>query len=104
MRPLLLGDVVAAARSLKRIRPDGRAQFLARLIAEASAAERHRRKTGCSHPDYGDGSLMAAALAHGGVREPSLEDADYCLCLALVLSELAGRRFPATDTRRPLSS
>jgi hypothetical protein len=104
MRAPLLGDVVAAARSLRRIRPDRRAPFLARLMAEASSAERHRRRTGCSHPEHWDWSLMVAAIAHGCTREPSLEDADYCLCFALLLSELAIRRFPAAEGRHPLSS
>jgi hypothetical protein len=34
---------------------------------------------------------MTAALASGTVQEPSLDDADYCRCLVLVLSALAAR-------------
>lgn len=104
MRAPLLGDVVAAARSLGAVPADERDALLGRLVASADAAARHWRRTGRSHPRHGDGSLMAAALAHGGVSEPSLEDRDYCLCLARVLTELAGRAGEAGTGRPPLSA
>jgi hypothetical protein len=52
---------------------------------EAAAAALHVRETGRNHPLFGDGSLMAAALQHRCVPEPSLEDREFRLCLALVL-------------------
>jgi hypothetical protein len=85
MRSLLLGDVVAAARALRRVDAPDRPELLRVLVEEASVAARHGRETGRNHPDYGDGSLMAAALRHDTVPEPSLEDRGYRLCLALVL-------------------
>lgn len=90
VRPPLLGDVVAAARVLLPLPAERRAALLSELLRQATVAEQHRLRTGRSHPDHGDGSLMAAALAHGCAREPSLRDGDYCKCLALVLIRLAG--------------
>jgi hypothetical protein len=91
MRPVLLGDVVTAARALLKVAPSDRPRRLALLLSAADTAERHGRRAGRSHPRHGDGSLMAAALAYGASPEPSLEDADYCRCLVLVLFALAAR-------------
>lgn len=92
----LLADVVAAGRALRAADPGDRAALLERLIAEASAAELHGRKTGRNHPYFGDGSLMAASLAYPCAREPGLDDADYCLCLTQVLAALASRSDPGS--------
>jgi hypothetical protein len=82
--------VVTAARALLSVPADRRAALLSALLWDAAIADRHRRRTGRSHPVYGDGSLMATALARGCVREPGLQERDYCLCLAQVLIRLAG--------------
>ena len=91
MRPVLLGDVVSAARALLAVAPSERPGRLASLLFAADKAERHWRQVGRSHPRCGDGSLMAAALASGASPEPSLDNADYCRCLVLVLNALAAR-------------
>jgi hypothetical protein len=91
MRPVLLGDVVSAARVLLAVAPADRPRRLEALMSAADTAEHHWQWAGRSHPRYGDGSLMTAALASGTVQEPSLDDADYCRCLVLVLSALAAR-------------
>jgi hypothetical protein len=85
MRPILLGDVVAAARALRSVQAEARPTLLAELVDEATSASRYGRETGRNHPLHGDGSLMAASLGHLCVPEPSLEDQEYRLCLALVL-------------------
>jgi hypothetical protein len=82
VRPPNLGDAVAAARVLRAVQRADRPALLRRLMAEARQADRHRQRTGFSHPDHGDGSLMAAALRHRVAREPGLDDEDYCRCLA----------------------
>jgi hypothetical protein len=94
MRLPLLGDVVTAALALRAVGEEERLPLLSRLMAEAAAAERHRRETGRNHPFLGDGSLMAAALRHPRVAEPALDDTGYCACLAIVLSRLASKRSP----------
>ena len=101
MRAPLLGDVVAAARALRAVDEKDREALLGRLFEEASAAERHGRETGRNHPRFGDGSLMAAALAHPGVREPGLDDGDYCRCLAFVLTTLAPHPDSGSRHSRP---
>lgn len=92
MRGAHLGDVVAAARALRSVPELARAGLLARLFREADLAHRYGLQTGRNHRDHGDGSLMAAALRHPCVREPGLEDREYCRCLALVLLAVAARR------------
>ncbi|WP_267139209.1 DUF7742 family protein [Anianabacter salinae] len=85
------GDVVAAARVLKGVPGSLRAALLVRLLRQTEAADRFRRAQGRLHPLWGDGSLMAAALARRPGPEPHLDDADYCDCLALVFTALARR-------------
>jgi hypothetical protein len=86
MRPMLLGDVVVAARALRAVPAENRPMLLARLVREASAAEKHGQSTARNHPLHGDGSLMSAALGHPCAAEPSLDDGDFRSCLALVLA------------------
>jgi hypothetical protein len=101
MRAPLLGDVVAVARALRAVDQEYRRELLDLLFEEASAAERHGRETGMIHPRFGDGSLMAAALTRSCVREPGLDDGEYCQCLALVLTTLAARPDRGSRSSRP---
>lgn len=89
MRPALHGDVVAAARAIYGFPKKDRAGALRRLVRAATWAERFRRTHHRPHPYWGDGSLMAAALAEDPPPEPRLNDPDYCDCLVLVLQALA---------------
>jgi hypothetical protein len=91
MRQVLHGDVTAAARLLRAAPAAERAAAFARLVAEAELADRWRRRTGRAHPDYGDGTLMAAALAHRPGPEPFLTDAEYLDCLRVVIEGLIAR-------------
>ncbi|MGV6847187.1 MAG: DUF7742 family protein [Marinibacterium sp.] len=104
MRPLLHGDVSDAARALYAAPAAARARLCRRLIAEADAAERHMECTGRLHPDWGNGSLMAAARQRPLPPEPGLDDPDYCRCMELVLSclieHLAGAGTPAAGKAR----
>ncbi|MCC6304093.1 MAG: hypothetical protein IT545_02730 [Rhodobacteraceae bacterium] len=92
MRPVLHGDVVAAARALRLAPLGARAALIGRLIAEADLADRWRRRTGRAHPRAGNGSLMAAAAAWPQAPEPFLSDADYLDCLRIVIEALIARR------------
>lgn len=89
MRPVLHGDVVAAARALYALPGEERIEGLGRLLRAADWAEKFRRHHRRAHPYWGDGSLMAAALAEDPPAEPSLSDPDYCACMALVLRTLS---------------
>ena len=96
MGPVSHGDVVAAARRLYLLPEAGRADALQRLLDQASWAHVFRRATGRVHALWGDGSLMAAAMAAPLPPEPSLADADYCGCLAMVFDRLAEWRVSPT--------
>lgn len=91
MRRVLYGDVRAAARALLAVPSDARGPLLARLFAEAEAADAYRLETGRAHPSFGTGSLMSAALAHDVAREPYLEDPTYAACMAEVFEGLVAR-------------
>lgn len=94
MRPLLPGDIVAAARVLMSCADaerDGRAR---QLLHEADAADRLRKDTGRAHALWGNGTLMAAALRHDPPPEPGLDDPDYLDCLIRVLLAVRARCQP----------
>ena len=58
------------------------------LLARARLAEQTRQATGRLHPAYGNGTLMATALAHPW-REPAAPgDSDYLACLACALAAI----------------
>ena len=88
MRPVTLTDIAAAARVLLALPEAQRAAGLAALLARATAADRHRCDTGCNHPAYGNGTLLAAALAHPCAEPRSPGSADYLACLAQVIEAL----------------
>jgi len=80
--------VVAAARVLYALPARRRSGVLERLLQAAARADQFRRKTGRTHPEWGDGSLMVAALMAAPPPEPRLDDAEYCGCLAMVFEAL----------------
>lgn len=83
--PLLHGDISNAACALLMVAPDMRRRICAQMVADASQAVEHVRRTGRLHPRYGNGSLMAAARARGIADEPGFNDPDYCSCVIEVL-------------------
>ena len=85
MRPVLHGDVSAAARALLRAPLADRNQLCARMMEEAEIADRYVIQTGRTHPLYGNGSLMYAARTRHLADEPSFDDLQYCLCFELVI-------------------
>ena len=93
MRTLTHGDVVAAACLIRGVPASTRSARLARLLDLAEAADRFRKRTGRSHPRWGDGSLMSAAMQAGAVLdEPFLSDPVYLEALAAVFEALLDRR------------
>lgn len=92
MRPLLHGDLASAARLLLTVPPAARGDLCRQLLAEAEAADAHRRATGKLHPRWGNGSLMAAARKRPLPPEPGFDDGDYCHAFATVLRMLAAHR------------
>jgi len=90
MRPVLHGDVVAAARALLAVEAGARAGLIRRLISQAGWADRFRRTRGRVHPFWGDGSLEVAAAQHVQMPEPYLDAPDYCECMIAVFEALLG--------------
>lgn len=97
MRPVLHGDVSAAARALLAVPQPDRGALCVRMIHEAELADRHLERTGKLHPVYGNGSLMAVARNRALANEPGFDDLQYCRCFKMVLHLLA--RFQASRTR-----
>lgn len=92
LRPVTPPDLLAAARVLLA-QPRGRwPRKMARLLAAAGAAERHRRATGRAHPRLGNGTLAAAALAQAPPPAPPLDDARHLAALADAARAVLARR------------
>ena len=96
MRPVTVTDLCAAARVLLAQPPARRRAAMAALVARAEAAARHRRATGRHHPAYGNGTLLAAALAHPA-PDAAPGATDYLACLALALDVLLARPSEALE-------
>ncbi|WP_171099741.1 hypothetical protein [Ruegeria sp. HKCCD7255] len=88
MRPVLHGDVSAAARALLAVPATDRERLCGRMIAEAEAADQHVAQTGRLHPVFGNGSLMAAARGRHLADEPGFDNLSYCACFEMVLRHL----------------
>ena len=94
MRRVLWSDVTAAARAVMAARPDRRESFAAALIVQASHADKYTRRLRRDHPEWGNGTLLAAARKHTLAAERSFDDRDYAKCCLVVLTALS--RFRAT--------
>ncbi len=94
MRPVMHGDLTAAARHLLTLPDSLRASSCAQLITQADAADRYRKRFGRAHPAWGNGTLMASARRQPLPREPHLHDADYAACLILEQTQLRQRQVP----------
>ncbi|WP_298847620.1 hypothetical protein [uncultured Ruegeria sp.] len=97
MRPVLHGDVSAAARALLAVPQQDREPLCIRMIYEAELADRFLERTGKLHRVYGNGSLMAVARNRVLADEPGFDDLQYCQCFETVLHQIV--RFLATRTR-----
>ncbi|MEC3862229.1 hypothetical protein VK792_13120 [Mesobacterium sp. TK19101] len=100
MRPVLPGDLSAAARVLLRLPPEGRAEAARRLVHEAAVADRYRLLTGRVHPEFGTGSLMSRALRAKPLPEPLIDQPDYARCLIAVLEAILDAQPVAQETQR----
>ncbi|WP_170564532.1 DUF7742 family protein [Ruegeria atlantica] len=85
MRPVLHGDVSAAARALLNVPSAEREHLCARMINEAELADTFVGQFGQLHPLFGNGSLMTAARTRPLADEPSFDDMQYCQCFEMVL-------------------
>lgn len=92
MRRIAHPDLSAAARALLAMPEARRAAEAERIILEAEAADRYRRRTGRPHPLWGNGTLEGAARGRMLADPRALSDSGYLGCLALVLEALLRHR------------
>ncbi|WP_442345827.1 DUF7742 family protein [Flavimaricola marinus] len=92
MRPVLPSDLDACARALMQGPACERAIKADGILHAADLADRFRKRTGRLHPDFGDGSLGAAAWRAGQVPRPPRCDSSYCECLTMMLERLSNWR------------
>lgn len=92
MRPVLHTDLRDAARALLALPAPHRPALCTRMIKEAVWADHHVQRTGQAHPVWGNGTLSDTARKRVLATEPTLDDTQYCDCMALVLLELRDRK------------
>lgn len=88
MRPVGFLDLCHAARVLLLVPVAVRAVVCDRLILEADAADRFRKRFGRVHVDWGNGALSGAAIKRPMAAEPAFCSPVYAGCLALVCERL----------------
>ncbi|WP_299730891.1 hypothetical protein [uncultured Tateyamaria sp.] len=88
MRPVLASDLLCAGRAVLAAAPEARAALAGRLLQDADAADIFCQREGARHPDFGDGTLAAAARGVGLAAEPTICDRDFAHALVLVLMAL----------------
>lgn len=93
MRLCLLDDLLCGARALALIAPQRRAAFAATLLDQAHAAHAYAKRFRRPHPRWGNGSLMARALAEQGTMagpKPGFED---IFIMAAAIAAFQSRHF-----------
>jgi hypothetical protein len=95
MRRCLIGDITTAAAALAAVAAPDRAALAERLIHQAHAAHHYMKRHAKPHPAWGNGSLMARALAAHSPFTPNPASPDLA-ALAVVLAALTRfrTRFP----------
>lgn len=68
MRPILIDDLLIAARAVAALAAPERPARLAQWLCEAHWADLYRKRLARVHPLWGNGSLMARALREAGAR------------------------------------
>ncbi|TMM54320.1 hypothetical protein [Sulfitobacter sabulilitoris] len=92
MRPLMHGDITHAARALLAVPRLARVHVCGDLMRRADWADCYRKRLGRPHPSWGNGTLAAAARSRPIARERTLDDLEYCRCVALVLAGIMARK------------
>ena len=101
MRQVLIGDIIAAARSLLELPEECRKDRLREMLYRAQVADKVRKRTGKAHRLWGNGSLMAAAFPKPTRPEPFLSDPDYLDVFRMVAEGLLSQKRWASLRQRP---
>lgn len=103
MRPVLIGDVMAAACVLLTEEDTGWTACADRLLWQARVADLYRRRLGKPHPAWGNGSLMAAARAAPKVADETFpSDIRYLRALSHVLDRVIASKLSFVSDRSGL--
>lgn len=92
MRNVAHPDLSTAARALLALPEARRPAEAARMLVEAEAADRYRKRTGRSHPVWGNGTLEGAGRSRVLAAPRPLSDPEYLAALALVLDAILRHR------------
>lgn len=91
MRPIHLYDLDAAVRAMLAVTPDLRGPLARRIVCEADAADRYRKRFRKSHPRFGMGTLTSAVYRAPKADAPRQCSASYRAALSLLISAIAER-------------
>ena len=92
--------ITALARALLSVAPDHRSVACNLVVSQAPAADCYRKRFNRPHPDWGNGSLLAAVRSNPLLNEPNLANAQYCHCLELVFAALRQWRLAQLNRMR----
>ncbi len=92
MRPLLQADLESAVAVVLGQPMPLRRWTADQLLAQADIADRYRKRFGRAHPDFGSGSLMAAAGHWPALPQRPMCDAAYCAGMVIVLAAVQAWR------------
>ena len=92
MRRCLPGDLIEAATLIAASETCDKSAICATLIDQADAAHRYAKRFGRAHPLWGNGSLMARALAETANRRVAQNSEGFLSALALVAHTLSQRK------------
>ena len=77
MRQVLMGDLIAVARSVLGLHRIDRATAIVTILDHAHIADKVTKRTGRPHDVWGNGSLLAATIPKPDRPEPFAGDMDY---------------------------
>lgn len=96
MRPILASDLDLAVRALLAICPNRQAELAREILARADAADRYRKHRNQTHPQFGNGSIMAVALGMDLAPLPDRCDRRYLEALSVLIGAIRCRQDRAT--------
>jgi hypothetical protein len=88
MRQVLMGDIIAAARSLQNVPPQKQRRAADEMLYRAHVADKIVKRTGVGHAVWGNGSLLASASVWPAKAEPFPSNLEYLDSLLLVIEAL----------------
>jgi hypothetical protein len=88
MRPILYGDLHAAARRLAVMSEGDRRGAINEMIRRAHAADRWRKRSGVEHPLWGNGSLLVTAARTWPDPQGPVTELDYLMALTDVAAAI----------------